>query len=181
MIDKKLIVLLLILLVYIFFIKPKSENIKPLLEENKFYQKKILKEKYLKENREKIIKNITKMMKVAKKNKEKFFQKQISNSEAIGKIAEFLKNSAIMTNTEFVNSYWGEPIEDETNSYIKLPLSVTIRGYPPEIDKFLKNIFSYEKLLKIERLTVGIYEKQKLVVNFTIIGYKLKKDLSEKE
>ncbi len=173
MIDKKVIIILLLLVVYIFFIKPKAENIEPLVEEVALYQKKITKEQYLKENKDKILKDINKMLEIAENNKKKFFSPEINNSEALGQILEFLKITASNNNIEFLTSQWGEPVEDETGNFLKLPLSVVVRGYPPEINKYLQDVYSYEKLIKIEKVSISIYRNEKINLSFSTIGYKL--------
>ncbi len=179
MIDKKIIVILLLLVFYIFFIKPKAENIEPLVEEVALYQKKISKEEYLKKNKEKIQKDIKNMLTIAQKNKEKFFPPEMNNSEALGKILEFLKSTASSNNVEFLTSQWGEPVEDETGNFIKLPLSVVVRGYPPDINSYLQNVYSFNKIIKIDKLDLSIYRKEKINLSFSVVGYKLNK--KEKE
>jgi Tfp pilus assembly protein PilO len=179
MIDKKVIVILLLLVVYIFFVKPKAENIEPLVQELALYQKKITKEQYLKENKDEILKDINKMLEFAEKNKEKFFPPETNNSEALGQILEFLKLTAINDNVEFLTSQWGEPVEDETGNFLKLPLSVVVRGYPEDINKYLQDVYSYKKLIKIDKLSTSIYRNEKINLSFSTTGYKLIK--KEKE
>ncbi len=176
MVDKKVIIILLLLVGYIFFIKPKAENIESMVQELAFIQQKISKEEYLKKNKEKILKDIDKMLQIAQKNKQKFFSPQINNSEALGKILEYLKNSALKNNIEFLTSQWGEPVEDETGNFMKLPISVVVRGDPPDINKYLQDVYSYNKLIKIDKVTFGIYRKEKINLSFSVIGYKLLKE-----
>ncbi len=176
MIDKKIIVILLLLIGYIFFIKPKAQNIEPMVEEIALYQKKISKEEYLKKNKEKILKDINDMLKISEKNKQKFFPPEINNSEALGSILEFLKSSALKNNVEFLTSQWGEPVEDETGNFIKLPISVVVRGNPPDINRYLQDVYSFTKIVKIDKLTLSIYRKEKVNLSFSVVGYKLKKE-----
>ncbi len=172
MVDKKTVAILVILVFYIFFVKPKSQIIESVMNELLFYQKKIVKEQYIKENKGKVIKEINEMLKVDKENEKKLFSSDTPNSEAFGKIEDMLKSLAGELELEFVNSYWGEPIVDEEHGYVKLPITASVRGMPEKIDEYLRKVLNWDKLLKIDRMILGTYQRQKVHLSITVNGYK---------
>ncbi|HIE58638.1 MAG TPA: hypothetical protein EYP82_01620 [Hydrogenothermaceae bacterium] len=105
--------------------------------------------------------------------KKKMFSAKINDSIALGKIQGFTKEIAKKTGVEVVVSNWGEPVSK--GKYKKLPVSFTIRAYPQQLTLFFDQLYSYDKFLKIDTLTIGKFRKEKLVLSFTIAGYKLEK------
>ena len=175
MIDKRTVLILILLVLYVFYVKPKSENLDSLTDEVLFYQKKIVREEYIKENKDKVIKEINRMLEIDKKNEEKLFPSDIPNSEAFGKIEDMLKSKAKDLELEFINSYWGEPVTDEENGYVKLPITATVRGMPDSIDRYTREVLSWDRLLKPERMILGTYQREKVHLSITVVGYKMLK------
>lgn len=172
--SKYILILLASILIYIGYatdLKQKLENLKDqlLLVNTKIYQN----EELIK-NKEKILKKINKEIKVANENKKKLFSPNTNDSIDLGNIQSFVKNTALKSGIEVVVSNWGEPITKK--GYKKLPVSFVIRAYPEQLSQFFNSLYSYEKFLKIDTLTIGKYRNEKLVLSFTIAGYKLEQE-----
>jgi Tfp pilus assembly protein PilO len=172
-VKRNLLFLLLSILLFMKYGEPTKKDIEYLKGELTLLNTKISKESWILKEKRNLMKELKKQEKKAEENRKKLFSSNLNNSIALGKVQNYIKKIAEDSGMDFVSSNWGEPIEKDR--YIKLPISFILRGYPANVDTFLKKLYSWNKLLKIETITIGKFNRQKLVLNFTIFAFKLEK------
>jgi len=171
--TRNLLALLFVILVFITYGEPAKEDMENLKEELLLLNTRISKENDILKKKRKLIEELKRQKEVALKNEKKLFPADVNDSIALGEIQSFVKKIARDSGMDFVSSNWGEPVEKE--GYVKLPISFILRGYPENVDEFLRKLYSYDRLLRIERITIGKFKKEKLVLNFVISAFKMEK------
>ena len=176
--SRNFLVLVLALLLFTTYGRDAKRDVEDLKNELSLINAKIAKEKHIIANKDMLIKKIKSQEKVAIQNKKMLFPPNVNDSIAFGKIQSFVKRVVSNLGMDFVSSNWGEPVQKE--GYLKLPISFIVRCYPEQVDEFLKKMYSYDKLLKIESITIGKFRKEKLVLNLIICGFKLESNNESK-
>ena len=169
--SKRPLVLLLAILIFSLYARPAREAVEKLKDELIFINAKIKREQSILERKKDFLKVIQKQQQRAEVNEKKMFASVVNDSIALGEIQSHIKKIALDIGMDFVSSNWGEPLKK--HKYIKLPISFMLRGYPDEVNEFFKKLSSLEKIFKIERITIGKYKKEKLVLNFSLSGFKM--------
>jgi len=171
--SKYILIIIASVILYMSYTLDLKQKNKELLEQLLLINTKIYQNNQLLKNKEKILNKIKEQLAIAEKNRKKLFPPSTNDSVALGQIQGFIKNVATKIGIEVVVSNWGEPILKER--YKKLPVSFTIRAYPQQLALFFDQLYSYDKFLKIDTLTIGKFRKEKLVLTFTVAGYKLER------
>lgn len=175
MIDKKLILILILLFIYSVFINPLNQQIEIKKEKLNLIIKRIKKEKFIFRQSQKINKLYPICQEIIKVNRSLFFGKDTTLTQDKTELQEFLKSCMRKSGMQLMRLNWAESVDK--GWYEKLPLSFTARGNQNKIQDFLKCIISKEKLIKFEQLSISkFWKKDTVSINGVIVGFKLKND-----
>ncbi len=176
--NKKLLILLISITLYVFFSSDLDEQINSYKEEIKFLNMKIQKEESIKAKKNAILQKIDNVIKVAENN-EKFLFKGENNSQIQSEIQTFLKNIAQKADANFLGASWDEPLIYDT--YIELPVSASVKSSPPIIATFFYKIYTGDKLINLKNLEIGKTRPLSLLFSFKASGYRIKGKEEEKK
>ncbi len=177
--DRRLIIITLLLGIYVFAVKPLNNKTQIKLFELRNIEKAIAKEKFVEKQAEKIKRIYPLQMKVARKNQERFFAYGVSTSSAMSMIQSIISKQAKTNAIKLTNINWG--VTEDMGDYIRLPIVFSMTGYPDGVSKFIRAILSQKKLLRFKMFSVSktaatlTKTNRMLIVRGVIIGYKLKR------
>jgi len=172
--DKRLLIVLTLLAVYVFGVRPISEKIPYEMFILSKIRKAISEEKFISNRAEDIKKLFPKYMKVAERNKRLFFSPDISTSKAMSNIQLFLRKISSQSGIQITRINWGA--DTDKGDYIVLPISLTIKGTPPQIGVFLKDLINFKKLSRFDSVSIYASDFSRYISFNTIIKfYKLKR------
>jgi hypothetical protein len=95
-----------------------------------------------------------------------------SASLALVDLQDFVKTKATTTKMEITTSTWGEPVADVITGLTRIPMTVTLKGIPPDVNMFLQKLLYGEKFIKIERASITKYQDQQLLLNLSLVAFK---------
>ena len=150
--DKKLLVILILLSIYIWGVKPLLNKMDYGITQLKYLRRSISKEKFINQKLNRIEKLYPKYMNVADKDSALFFSSKVSASEVMSEMQGFIKSTATRSGVQLLRINWGN--EMNKKGYSVLPISLSVKGYPYQIDNFLKDLYSFKKLIRFESVTV---------------------------
>ena len=171
MIDKKLLAILILLAGYVLWIKPLQQEAAPKWVQLTTIRKSIAKEEFIAKQAEKIKSIYPVYEKIINSNRALFFPKNTPLATDRSKLQQMVKHLLEQNGLEVVRINWGEVIKKA--GYEKLPLSFTARGYPGQIETFLKQLLSANKLIRFEQISISKFRREKLVIEAIIVGFKL--------
>ena len=166
----KILVLLVSLVVLINYINYFLPDRKKLHNEIVLLQKKIQKEQKLN------TKNI-KLESLKIKEKELFFSKNLSYSQAMGKMQKMIKKSAKNSGCKVLHLKWAQ-IPASSSWYERLKMNLSLECKPKASFVFINDLRGNHKLFYIE--TFKIFKKRKkdfLQINMQIVGYRIKNEI----
>ena len=173
MADKRLLLILVLLAIYIFGVKPYVDKIPFEMLMLKHLRKAISEEEFIKEKSRDIEKLFPKYIKVSRENRKLFFSPNTPASAAMSNIQAFIKKTSLHDGMQLIRVNWG--LKEDKDGYVVLPISMTVKGYPSQLGKFLKDLTKFQKLLKFETVSVSASAfSSKLSVTAIIRCYKLK-------
>ena len=170
--DKKLLIIVVLLALYVMWIKPLNQQAQLVRYQLAAIDKSIAKEKFIAKQAKEIEKLYPQYMKISKQNKELLFPSDISASTALSSIQQYIKKASKRNKMQLVRINWGD--EEDKDGYSVLPMSFTVKGYPSQLDAFLRDLFNFNKLLKFESASISAYS-YKISFNAIIKCFKLKK------
>ena len=168
--DRLLLILLVLVGVYVFWSKGIAEKTREKVRELRIIDYKIAKERFIKSKTKEIRKIYPKQLKIIKQNNNLLYSPKNRDSFVMGNLQSLLKKIAKRNHIELISINWGF-VENKVN-YSILPISFMAKGYPQDIELFIRNIiYNRKKVIrfKILKLTRA---KNKLVVNGVIRAYK---------
>ncbi len=171
--DKKLLIILILLAIYIFFVNPLNSKLKMKMFELRNIEKYIAKEKFIENKAKEIKKTYPQAMQKIRKNQQLFFPENISTSSAMSYMQKTIKNLALKEGLNIINMHWG--VAENKNNYDSLPISFTMKGYPNQIFLFIKDILSLKKLIKFNIYSTSAY-RDKILIRAVVSGFKIKKE-----
>ncbi len=170
--DKKLMIIVVLLALYVIWIKPLNQKAQFIRFQIAATDKAIAKEKFISKQAKKIKKLYPIYEKTDKENKRIFFSLVTPVSTAMSKLQQSLKRAAKAVGIKITSLNWGEPIKKD--GYLKLPLSFTLNGRPEQVSFFLERIADSKKLMRFEEITISKYSKNRLRFNAIVFGFKLR-------
>jgi len=125
--DKKLLIILVLLSIYILVVRPMNSK----LQEKGFLlrntERLIEKENFINKESKKIEATFPKYIKIINKNNSYFFPKNMSKAEAMGIIQKIIKEAASYADLEAKNISWDASIDKKY--YEVLPISIIVIGF----------------------------------------------------
>jgi len=170
-IDRSLLILLLTTICYIFFVKPHADDITYLKNKIIVAKNQIAAQETIKSRKNEIEKLIKQGNDSTAINESFFFTSEQSDSIAMVSLQDFVKNAAKNNKIEVLNSNWGVPFNDVKNSIVTLPIIFTVRGYPADVNAFLRILLFSKRFLKVEKTTITRSQDQ-LNLNMMVVAFK---------
>ncbi len=170
MIDKRLLIIILLLAIYSIVINPLNSQSEFKKMELKNISKSIAKEKFIAKKTEEIKKAYAANQLIVKENKALFFPADTPTSTDMSKFQQIIKRIAEKNGMQIINVNWGAVVK-KTGYYI-LPISFQIRCYPNQLEQFIKEILSSNRLVRFKTFSVSKYRKQ-LIINAVVVGFKI--------
>ena len=168
--DKKLLIILLLTVIYIFGIHPFGSQSEFKRIELKNIHKSIVEERLLAKKAEEIKKAYSSNQSIIKKNRSLFFPVNTPTSNDMSKLQQIIKRIAGENGMQIVSINWG--VVTKKTGYYALPISFRIRGYPDQLKRFMKGILSSDKLIRFETFSISKFRKQ-LLISSVAMGFKL--------
>ena len=169
--DKKLFFVLLLVAIYVFFMRPLAEKSNSVYDELSVLNKAIAKEKFISKQKEKIKKVFPAYEKINKRNLSFLFPAKMSNSKAFSEMQRIIKEIAAKSKVRIISFNWGVPIKAQ--GYSKLPMSVMISGPPSGIGTFLRKVSSSRKIFTVHQMILNKSGRKNLILNALIFSYKV--------
>jgi len=171
-IDRKLLIILVLLSIYVFWGKPMQSKLSDKTFELRQTERLLAKEIFIQKKSKEIEKIYPAEIKKIEENKRLFFSDKISTSSAMSLMQKRLKRNAKISGVDIVNLNWGTP--EYKKGYTSLPISLTIVGYPSQIFSFVRYTVFSDKLFRF--LICNTFKrKDKIGVNMIVLGFKLGK------
>jgi|GEM_PF-5337336 len=168
--DKKLLIILLLTVLYIFLIHPFASQSEFKRIELKNIQKSIAEEKFIAKKANKIKTAYVSDQSVIKKNRSLFFPKNTPTSNDMSKLQQIIKQIAEKNGVQIVSINWG--IVTKKADYYQLPISFRIRCYPNQMKQFIKELLSSDKLIRFKSFSISKFRKQ-ILISAVVTGFKL--------
>lgn len=173
MINKRLLILLTVIAIYVFFAIPYAEREQTEVNAIRLLKAKISRETNILENKSKIIEKLSQSKTEYDKYIKYFYPANISISKAMDNYQQMFSSFANESGLEIVSAKWGEAVENE--NYVALPIIFIMNGYPRQVDNFFGLLSKSDKLYSIKTLRVGRRGNYNLTINFISYAYKLVK------
>lgn len=170
MIDKKLLVILILLAGYVVLIRPIIQKAAPEWAMVNIIRKSIAKESFIASQEKKIKRNFPAYQKIIKWNEALFFSPNTSLTTDRSRLQKMLKKMLQMSGLIIVKINWGEVLNE--GGYMKLPISFVAHGTPVQLERFFEYIKTAKKLMKFEQVSITKYRIKGLLVEAIIVGYK---------
>lgn len=173
MIDRKLVLILILLICYVFWVRPLKQNAQPEFSEIKTIQKSIAKKKFIAKHQNEIKKSYKRNQRIIHQNEALLFSEDTSLTNDRSKLQQVLKGMLISSGLTVVRINWGEVVKKK--GYDALPLSFIARGTPDQLENLFIRIQKSRKLLRFYQITISKYRKKRLLIEAIIMGYKKEK------
>lgn len=170
--DRSLLIVLMITVAFIFYVKPARENTEQIRMRLAVVESQIAAQETIKRGSADFKKTVAKIGKIAISNEAYVYPEKSSSSLALVDLQDFVKSMATATKMEILTSTWGEPVADPATAMTRIPLSITLKGGPADVDQFLQKILYGKKFIKIERATIAKYQEQQLSLNLSLVAFK---------
>ena len=171
--DRALLFLLAVTVWYVFGVKPHAEGLSAIKARIAAVDLQIAGQRDLHTQQAAIERLVNAAMQNAHHNRGLLFDETSSTSLDMVTIQDNVKMLAIETKLEVVSTTWGEPARDQKSPIVRLPITCIMRGTPTDINAFLKQLLYGKRLVKIERASLTRNQGQQLLLNCTIIAFKL--------
>lgn len=171
--DRSLLIVLMITAAFIFYIKPAREKGEQTKARLAVVETQIATQETIKRGSADFKKRVATIGKTATINEAYFYSAKTSASLALVDLQDFVKSTATATKMEITTSTWGEPIADTATGMIRIPMTFTLKGVPGDVDQFLQKLLYSKKYIKVERATISKYQEQQLLLNLSLVAFKL--------
>ncbi len=168
--DRFLLTLLVLVGVYVFWVNGINEKTWEKVRELKTIDYRIAKEEFIRSKSREIRKIYPKQLRIIKQNNNLLYSSKNRDSFIMGNLQSLLKEAAKKNHIKLINVNWG--FVENKDGYSVLPISFMAKGYPQDIESFIKDIiYNGKKIIrfKIMKLTRA---KDNLVINGVIQSYK---------
>ena len=173
-IPKELIVYIILLVVAVWDLKPRTAEYADLHDQLFVLKKQYARELLLQRKHEEIEKELGDALQVNADNQTKFYPGNMSPETGLNQLQDLLRRTLQSCGLEIVNFKWGEPYKKDKRDFYILPVSFMAMGTPPQLEDFFKRILFSEKTLNCPILNImKAGTKGKLTLDATVVGYQL--------
>jgi Tfp pilus assembly protein PilO len=172
MIDRRLVILIILLALYVLYVRPRAEEAKASADHVSLLRSQIAKEEAIAVALEEFPEKFAALAEGARENRRFLFAPDVNESKALGRLQELVQAAASASGVEVNRSNWGEPIAVAERGIVRLPLSFSIQGLPPQVDEFLRSLFAADFLIEAETAQVKNVVGKHLVLEMAIVGFK---------
>ncbi len=172
MLDRRMLVLLLLLIVHQFYLQPQADRTESLRNQAAILQQKIFREQNISRIRPDLARRLEEFAGIAAANRPLLFPAEQNNSSALGELQKQTRAVAEQAGLEFVRANWGEPWSEEGAGYLQLPLTIVVQGSPRRIDSFLRNLYASGRYLTSDSVRLMPRKKELLMLTMNLVGYK---------
>lgn len=166
MITRVTYLLLGLLVLHVFYVSPRVVEADLLEEELGLLLEREVREQALQEEKAELRAAIAAAGQAAAANHRRLFPASLNRSAALGQLERAVQHEGL----ELVRTSWGEPVEEDAG-YVRLPLSVVVRGAPPALAGLLRQLESSEKFLRVHAATLRGDGPDHLVMTLVVHGY----------
>lgn len=171
--DLSLPIALIVTVAFIFYIVPAREKGDQTRMRLAVIESQIAAQQAIKRESANFKKRVATVGKTASTNDAYVYSAKTSSSLALVDLQDFVKSAAVATNMEVSTSTWGEPVADSATGVTRIPMTFTVAGEPLALDQFLQKLLYGKKYIKIERATITKSQAQKLMLNISLVAFKL--------
>lgn len=172
MINRRVIILLLLMAFYVFYVRPSAEESQRLHEQNALIRIKIGEEINIAKNLQQSPQKKSQFIEKIRRNRSLVFAADLNESSAFGKLQYLVKQAALTAGVDLTQVNWGEPLRDEQLEIIRLPLSLTIQGDAGRVDKFFQLLLTSESLIVIKTANIQRKLPSTLTLRIALVGFK---------
>ena len=170
--DRSLLVLLVIIVAFVLYVKPAQKNIELMQARSLVLDSQIAAQEAIKGQQKDIDKRLKSTRESISANESYLYPAGKSSSLALVDLQDVVKKGADAHRLEIMTSTWGEPAVDAKSGLVKIPMMITLKGGPSELEAFLLDLLHGRRYIKVDRATISRYQDQQLLVNLSIVAFK---------
>ncbi len=160
MVDKKMLVILVLLAFHVFYGRDLGEQSEILGQQAQLLQRKIVSEGELATRANMSEADLARLEAAAAYNSSYFFPSQQNISTAIANLQQRIKEAGKKSGVSFASLRAGEPQEEPGQPYVRLPLSFTVTGQPDQTGQFLLELSRMDRYLRIFSADIHTEKKE---------------------
>lgn len=175
--DRSLIIILLLLLVAVFDLKPRLQEYAAGMDRLQAMKKQLARERKLAEQQQAILKQIQEIEAIDAANNKMLYPLPLPDGAIQNELQGLISSILQKQNLTIQNISWGEPFAHESGDYLKLPITFSAAGNPRGIMQSLQELKKTDRYLHVPRLSLQKFSRRKqLVYKATVYAYKLKSE-----
>jgi Tfp pilus assembly protein PilO len=177
--NKLLLVLAALLVIYIYFVKPKADEIPLIYQQAELLKINVSKEKYLHDNSADLEKVLADSDEIFAENMAMLFPQDMEDSLVFNGMQQSVKLAASSAGCDFQRGVWGEALPK--GDYSVFPMRIQLACSPEGVSAVLNNIASGGSLYGIDSLTLGKNTRKKEIqVQLSLNGFRLNREQGER-
>jgi len=173
MVDKKVLIILLLLALHAFYIQGLGERTELLIQKAKLMERKILREKELADRAHMSEADLGRLEASVAFNRSLLFPPEENISTAMAELQQQIKEAGENSGIVLTGLRAGEPEEVDRQPYARLPISFTVTGSPGQAGRFLVELFRLDKYLRIFTAELRTERNNSLHLSMSVAAYRL--------
>jgi Tfp pilus assembly protein PilO len=175
MIGRTPLLLIVLLAVHVFYLRPRAEERGELLVRARKLAERIRREETIRDQQNTIAERLKANRRISAQNARLLYPKAINSSAAMGRFEELVKSLASKSGLETIRSEWGEPEAIEAD-YVRLPIHFHFRGAAAETAAFLRESSALRPKARVQTLTIRKERDEALVMDVILVAWQVGAD-----
>lgn len=173
MVDKKVLVILILLALHSFYIRNLGEQSELLVQQARLMERKIQWERELADRAGMGEEKLARLEDSIAFNRSLLFPAEENISTATARLQQQVKEAGEKSGIKLTSLRAGEPEQADGKPYARLPLAFTVTGTPEQAGRFLVELFHMGKFLHIFTAELSAARDNKLHLSMSVAAYRL--------